>query len=79
MGNGSSKLNVTHTLAANLFGGYLYAALLTNLTLETNSLILTAVTFPILRRAKDLLAEKTVCLSLKGTVIDCFSLSYLSV
>ena len=79
MGYGSSKLNVTHTLAANLFGGYLNSALLADLTLEANSLVLTAKTFPVLGRAKDSFAEQAVALRSLSTVVDRLSLGYLTV
>jgi hypothetical protein len=35
--------------------------------------------FPVLGRAKDPFAEKTVGFRFKSTVIDCFSLGYLTV
>ena len=57
VGNGSSKLNVTHSLTSYLLGSYLNAALIADLALETNSFIFTAKAFPVLGRAKDALAE----------------------
>ena len=79
MRNGASKLNVTHALTANLLGSYLNAALLADLALEANSLVLSAKTFPVLGRAKDALTEKTVTLCLQSTVVYGLSLGYLAV
>ena len=79
VGNGSGKLNVTHTLTSYLLGSNLNAALLTDLALKANSLILTAKTFPVLSRAKDTLTEKTVTLCLESTVVDGLCLGYLAV
>ena len=79
MRNGSCKLYVTHTLTANLLRRYLNAALLANLALEANSLVLSAEALPVLRRAKDSLTEKSVLFSSLGTVVDRFTLGYLTV
>jgi hypothetical protein len=51
------------------FGNF-NAASLTNNSTVTYSLVLTAMTLPILRWAKDLLTKKPVHLRLKGAVID---------
>ena len=77
--NGCCKFNVTHSLTAHLLGGYLNSALLADLALEADSLILSAMAFPVFSRAKDPFAEKTVGFRFKSTVIDCFSLSNLAV
>ena len=79
MRHGCSELDVTHTLATNLLSGYLDTALLTDLALEADSLILTAKTFPVLRRAKDALAEETVALGFESTVVYSLGLGDLTV
>jgi hypothetical protein len=45
---------------------------LTNNAAVTNTLVLAAVAFPILRRAKNLLAKQTVHLGLQRSVVDGF-------
>ena len=74
MGYGSCKLDVTHSFATNLLLSYLNSALFADLTLVANTLVLSAKTFPVLSRTKDLFAEKSVAFSLEGTVIYSFGL-----
>ena len=69
MGNRSSKLDMTHTLTSYLSACNFNAAALADFALETDLLILTAVTFPVLCRSEDSFAEKTVSLRLLGSVI----------
>ena len=45
----------------------------------SDSLVLSAVTFPVLRRSEDPLAEKSVLLRLEGSVVDSFRLRNFSV
>ena len=66
----SGKLDVAHALAAHLLRRDLDAALLADLAFEADSLVLAAKTFPILRRAKDTLAEQTVTLGFQRAVVD---------
>ena len=60
----SGKLDRAHTLAAHLGAGYLNAAALADLALIADSLILSAVTFPVLLRPENTLAEKSALLGL---------------
>ncbi len=69
MGHGSGKLNMTHTLAANLCARYFNAAAVAYLALEAYLFVFSAVTFPVLGRSKDPFAEKTVALRLLGSVV----------
>ena len=79
MGDGSGKLDVTHSLAAHLLCGDLDSALFADLALIADALVLSAEAFPVLGRTEDPLAEQTVALCLEGTVIDGLRLFYLAV
>ena len=79
MRNRSCKLNVTHTLTTNLGFCNFNAAAVAYDALVTNSLILSAVTLPVLCGSEDSFAEKSVFFRLKGTVIYSFGLGYLAV
>ena len=70
---------MTHALTAHLGTGDLNAALVTDLTLVAYLLVLTTVTFPVLGRSKDALAEQTVALGLQGAVVDGLGLLDLAV
>lgn len=70
MGNRSCKLDVTHSFTSYLRACYLNSALVADLALEADSLVLSAVTFPILGRSENALAVKTVSLGLEGSVVD---------
>ena len=76
---GRGKLDVTHALASYLGTGDLNAAAVADLTLEADSLVLTAVALPVLCRAEDPLAEQTLSLGLECAVVDGFGLGYLAV
>ena len=76
---GRGKLDVTHALASYLGTGDLNAAAVADLTLEADSLVLTAVALPVLCRAEDPLAEQTLSLGLERAVVDGFGLGYLAV
>ena len=73
------KLNVTHALAANLFGRDLDAALLTDLALVADALVFAAEAFPVLRRPENALTEQTVLLCLQRSVVNRFGLRNLTV
>ena len=64
---GAAELDVTHTLASYLSACLPNAALLADLSSETNALVLAAVTLPVLLRTKDTLAEQTFLFRLLGT------------
>ena len=69
---GSRKLYVTHTLTSYLVACYFNAATLTYFTFETDSLIFTAGTLPVLCRTKYLFAVQTASFGLLCSVVDCF-------
>ena len=75
----SGKLDMTHSLASNLLLRYFNSALLADLSLMTDALILSAKAFPILRRSENTLTEETVTLRLQSTVIYGFGLFHLAV
>src|SRR5699024_10803469 len=73
------QLDVAHALAADLGAGDFNAALVADLALVADALILAAVAFPVLGRSKNALAEQTVALRLQGTVVDGFGFFNLAV
>src|SRR5260370_40427822 len=73
------QLDVAHALAAHLRAGHLDAALVADDALVAVSLVLSAVAFPVPRRAEDALAEKTVALRAERAVIDGLRLRDLAV
>ena len=74
-----SQLDVAHALTADLGAGDLDAALVANLTLVADALVLAAVAFPVLGRSKNALAVQAVALRLQGAVVDGFGLGDLAV
>ena len=76
---GSGKLNVSHSLAAHLLCGDLDSALIADLSLVTNSLILSAEAFPVLCRPEDPFAEETVALGFERSVVYGLGLFHLAV
>ena len=70
--NGCSQLNVAHALTADLSAGNFDTALIADLALIADALILAAVAFPVLGRSKNALAEQAVALRLQGAVVDGF-------
>ena len=79
VGNGRRQLDVAHALAAHLRAGDLDAAAVADLALVADLLILAAVALPVLRGAKDALAEQAVALGLEGAVVDGLGLFDLAV
>ena len=79
MGDGSCKLNVTHSLAANLGAGYLNAAAFAYLALVADSFIFAAVALPVLLGSEYPFAEQSVLFGLECAVIDGFGLLDLAV
>ena len=79
MGYGAGKLDVPHSFTAHLGAGDLNAAAFAGFALITNSLILTAVAFPVFGGSEDHLAEEAVLFGLKSSVIDGFGLFHLAV
>src|SRR5699024_8195030 len=66
--NGCCEFDVPHPLTADLGAGHLDAALVTNNTLITDLLILSASTLPVLSRTEDFLTEQTVAFGFQGTI-----------
>ena len=60
MRNRSRKLDVTHSFPSYFGFGNFYAATVADDTFISDSLILTAMAFPVLHRPENLFAEKTV-------------------
>ena len=77
--NGCSQLNVAHALAADLSAGNFDTALIADLALIADALILAAVAFPVLGRSKNALAVQAVALRLQGAVVDGLRLLDLAV
>ena len=79
--HGSRKLDMSHSFAADLFGGHFNAALVADYSLSqvVGILILTARARAVLGRPEYALAEKTAHLRLESTVVDRLWLSYLAV
>ena len=73
------QLDVAHALTADLGAGDLDAALVADLTLVADALILAAVAFPVLGRSKNALAVQAVALRLQGAVVDGLRLLDLAV
>src|SRR4051794_13163413 len=61
---------MTHSLSSNLGASYLNSTPFADDALVTNSLVLTAVALPVLRRTEDAFAEKTVFFGLKRPVVN---------
>ena len=78
MRNRRSELDMSHTLTTYARLGYLNSAFVTDLALVADLFVLSAVTLPVLAGSKDPLTEKTLCLRLQSTIVDCFRLGYLS-
>ena len=70
---------MTHSFAAYILLSNFDSALFADLTLMADTLVLSAIAFPVLGRTKDLFAEKTVSLGFGGTVVDSLGLFNLAV
>ena len=69
---------MAHPLAANFCARYFNAALIADDSLMLNSLISSAVAFPVLCRSKNPLAEKSILFRLERAVIDSLGLCDLA-
>ena len=78
MGNGHHQLDMAHTLSTYLAFGNFHTATVANSAFVSDSLIFTAVTFPVLDGSEDFLAEQTVTFGLVGTVIDSLGFQYFT-
>ena len=74
MGYGGSELNKAHAMAAHAAFGNFHTTAFTNNAPVPHPFVLAAMAFPILGRAKNLLAKQPIHLRLKGAVIDGFRL-----
>ena len=79
MRHGSSKLNVSHPFSAHLALRYFDSALIAYYAFIPYSLVLAAMTFPVLCRPEDPFAKQTVFFGLLSTVIYRFRLRYFTV
>jgi hypothetical protein len=70
---------VSHTLAADRLLGYLDTTAITNDAFVADTLVLTTMTFPVLDRTENLLAEEALLLRLEGAVVDRFRLQNLAI
>ena len=69
---------MTHALTANLCACNFYTATLTDDALESNTLVLTAITFPVASWSENLLIEESVLLRLECAVVNGFWLLNLA-
>ncbi len=76
MRDGSRQLDVAHALTANLGQRDFHAATVADNAFMLDSLVLSAVTFPIACGSENLFAEQAVFFRLERTIIDGFGLSY---
>jgi len=70
---------MTNALSTHAGLGNLYATSIADNAFVANFFIFSAVTFPVLRRSEDPLAEQTIALRLQGTIVDGLRLLNLSV
>src|SRR4029079_395691 len=70
VGDGDGELDVTHALAAHLAQGHFDAATIADHTAITNALVLAAMTFPVLDRTENALAEQAVFFRLERAIVD---------
>ena len=70
---------MSHSLTPYLRVGYFDTTSVADHTPVADTLILAAVAFPVLYRSEYTLAEETIPLGLKGTVINRLRLGYFSV
>ena len=68
-----------HPLAADLLAGYFNTTSITNDTTIPDALVLAAVTFPVLNRPENPLAEQAVLFRFIGSVVDGFGLEHLAI
>ena len=79
MSHGHHQLDVTHAFTADLTLGDFHTATVADHALVTDSLVLTAVAFPVFHRTENLLAEQTVSFGLQRSVVDGFRFQHLAV
>jgi hypothetical protein len=74
-----NQFDVAHTLSPDFFLGYLYTAAVADDTFVPDSLVLSAMTLPVLDRTKNSFTEETIHLRFVCPVVDGFWLGYLPV
>ncbi len=79
MNNWNHQLNVAHALTAYSLACYFDATTITYNTFIPNSLVLAAMTFVVLYRAKDFLTEQAIHFRLECSVVDRFWGLYLTI
>ena len=79
VGDGGSEFDMTHSLASDLSAGNFNAALVADNAFISDSLIFTAMAFPVLGRSENPLAEQTVFFGFLSSVIDGFGLGDFAV
>src|SRR3954466_3689695 len=76
--DGYGELDVTHALATDAAQGDFDAAAIADHSTVANSLVFTAVAFPVLYRTEDALAVQAVFLGLERAVVDGLGLEHLT-
>src|SRR3954453_21737283 len=76
--DGYGELDVTHALATDAAQGDFDAAAIADHSTVANSLVFTAVAFPVLYWTEDALAEQAILLRLERAVVDSLGLEYLA-
>ena len=69
---------MSHTLSTNVGLCYLNSTLITHDSLESDLLVLTTITLPVLLWPKYSLTEQTVLLRLKCSIVDSLRALYLT-
>ncbi len=72
MGHRGSQFNMPHTFTPDTRTVHRYPAAVTGDPFEFNSLVFTAVTFPVTHGPEDLFAKQAVFFGLEGAVINGF-------
>ena len=70
MSHRNHQLDMSHTLTSNLLLRNLNTTTVTNDTLVPNTFIFTAMTFVILHRTEDSLAEQTITFGFVCTIVN---------
>src|SRR6185503_20203541 len=76
VGDGYGELDVAHALTTNTSESHFDAATVADHSAIPDSLVLTAMTLPVLHGSEDPLAEETILLGLEGAVVDGLGLQY---
>ncbi|GBE29170.1 hypothetical protein BMS3Bbin04_00180 [bacterium BMS3Bbin04] len=74
-----SQLDVAHTLAAHILARYINPATVADNALVANTTVLATMTFPVLGRAENLLAEQALVLGFVRTIVNSLRLRHLTI